>query len=735
METGKKILNRFHRQWQFLLYVQVFLYAIGPGLLAGFLTYDLILAAGIFLLAMLSGLAILRPWKLDLEQVTGYIDHRTGVVEYSTGLLLMPEDQLSGLARLQRQKIWARLRDRVGSIRKPVSLKRPGILTGVLLLTGLALQQIGGVDLDSSRPQAVPEEKISFRPVEPDSVETDPPVLESQRVTVTYPRYTGIPAATSSEMDIKALEGSRLAWHIRFDTQVDSVAMESMGSNYPMDLVNGGYGRVTTLGNSGFYNFKFNDTRGTSYVSDLYSIEVVRDQVPVVGIHGLDQFTSFGFDQQKQVSFTASLRDDFGIGGARIIATVSKGTGESVKFREEVLGFDTEVETGRRNMKLSRTIDLDEMDMEPGDELYFYVEASDLKEPVPNRTRSETYFAVIRDTVTSQFAVEGSLGVDLMPDYFRSQRQLIIDTEKLISNRNELPEEEFNATSNDLGFDQKSLRLKYGQFMGDESESAMQGDGEMPTEQTQDPEDPLADYTHDHDGDNEHNLVEQDHEEHEGEDEDPLAEYLHNHDDPEESTLFTESLKSKLRQALNQMWDAELHLRLYEPEQSLPYQYKALGLIQEIKNSARIYVHRIGFDPPPIKEDTRLSGEIDEVGNFQKSEELRIPEQYPSIREAIERLEVLRTSRDVLTEEDRTLFGNAGNELAGRAVEEPGKFLQILQELKWLTEVRENPRDRLDRVQRGLLSALPGPHPGAYKERLYTSELDELLLKELELDD
>ena len=24
-------------------------------------------------------------------------------------------------------------------------------------------------------------------------------------------------------------------------------------------------------------------------------------------------------------------------------------------------------------------------------------------------------------------------------------------------------------------------------------------------------------------------------------------------------------------------------------------------LIQEIKNSARIYVHRIGFDPPPIK--------------------------------------------------------------------------------------------------------------------------------------
>ena len=68
--------------------------------------------------------------------------------------------------------------------------------------------------------------------------------------------------------------------------------------------------------------------------------------------------------------------------------------------------------------------------------------------------------------------------------------------------------------------------------------------------------------------------------------EDPLEEYLHNHDDPEESTLFTQSLKSKLRQALNQMWDAELHLRLYTPDKSLPFQYKAQKLIQEIKNSA-----------------------------------------------------------------------------------------------------------------------------------------------------
>lgn len=735
MKTGKDILTGFYRRWQRLLYVQLFLYAIGPAFLAWFLTFDLVVSGGIFFLTLLSGMAILRPWDLDLEQVSGYIDQRIGAVEYSTGLLLVPVEQLTGLAGLQQQKISSRLRERISSIRPPAPSHRAGILAGMLLVTGVMLHQFGAVEHLDSRPQSEPEERVVFRPVAPDSVKVRPPVLESQRVKVRYPEYTGVPAATSSEMNIRAVEGSHLAWHIRFDTEVADVAMESMGNEYPMEPVSGGYARTTTVGNSGFYNFRFTDTTGASYVSELYSIEVVRDQAPVVEIHGLDQFTSFTFNQHKQVRFTTVLRDDFGIAGASVIATVSKGTGESVKFREEQLDFDTEIEPGRRNLELSRTIDLDEMDMEPGDELYFYIEASDLREPVSNKTRSETFFAVIKDTLTDQFAMEGSLGVDLMPDYFRSQRQLIIDTEELISNRSDLPEEEFNATSNELGFEQKSLRLKYGQFMGDESQSAIQGGREMPGEETQNQGDPLAEYTHDHDGNNDHNLVEQDHEEHEDKEEDPLAEYLHNHDDPEESTLFTASLKSKLRQALNQMWDAELHLRLYDPEESLPYQYRALDLIQEIKNSARIYVHRIGFDPPPIKEETRLTGEVDEVANFQKREELRLPEQYPSMREAIRRMEEVKATGAAITEADRKLFGQAGNELAGKAVEEPGRFLQTLQQLKWLSETRKEPQERLNRIQRGLLLALPEPEPPLYKDRIFTGDLDELLLKELELND
>ena len=338
----------------------------------------------------------------------------------------------------------------------------------------------------------------------------------------------------------------------------------------------------------------------------------------------LKQFTSFDHNDAKIVQLNTEITDDYGITDAFIIATVSKGSGESVKFREEKLSFNSDVNSGSRSLVLNKRIDLDAMKMEPGDELYFYIEAKDNKTPKANRSRSETYFAIIKDTTSNSFGVEGTLGVDLMPDYFRSQRQLIIDTEKLIADKPNITSETFKFRSNELGYDQKALRLKYGEFMGVENEEATGGginqeslesfeaeedDHDHEDHDHEDEQDPLEEYTHDHDGDNEHNLVVEDDHDHDHGDEDdaddPLAEYTHNHQNAEMATLFEESLRSKLMRAMNEMWDAELYLRLYQPEASLPYQYRALKLIQEIKNAARIYVHRIGFDPPPIKEDKR----------------------------------------------------------------------------------------------------------------------------------
>ncbi|AXT50415.1 tryptophan-rich sensory protein [Aquimarina sp. BL5] len=738
MRSGHDILVGFRRRWQLMLWLEIALYALGPAMLI-YLAFSNILWTILTLLLVGSIAAIvIKPWKKSLENIASYIDFHLEATEYSTGLLLVPEEKLSSLARIQQNRVTTRLVEKLKTIKPPNHLVRGTIILSAFILIGLVIYKYELLsNLQGSQQSKETPEAIVFKPTDTTKTVIQPPRLIGQQLMIDYPNYTQVPSVETSTMDIKAVEGSRVSWKIQFDQEIKSVTMESMGNSYPMKLIDGTYTGASTITSAGFYNFKFTDLQDRSYVSELYAIEVIKDKSPSVEIKGIKQFTSFAFNEDKKVSFTTAITDDFGIEDAYIIATVSKGSGESVKFREEKLNFNSKISKGNKNMNLSKNIDLDQMKMEPGDELYFYVEALDRKRPKPNTSRSETFFAVIKDTVPDTFAVEGTMGVDLMPDYFRSQRQLIIDTEKLLKDKSKLSTKDYKSRSNELGFDQKVLRLKYAEFMGDESEfgGTAEGDVESPEHEDEDhheegheDEDPLAKYTHKHDSENEHNLVEE-------KKEDPLEEYLHNHEDPEESTLFTQSLKSKLRQALNEMWDAELYLRLYTPEKSLPYQYRALKLIQEIKNSARIYVHRIGFDPPPIKEDKRLTGEIDEVSGYRKTETLEQEDAYPSIRVTLARLEQLISESGTITEDDKLLFGQAGNELATKAIEDPGKYLETLQQLKWISEDVTVPSEALEELQKGLFLALPELKPNAAKQQQQTSKINELLLKELEIND
>ncbi|UWX54571.1 hypothetical protein NYZ99_17045 [Maribacter litopenaei] len=272
--------------------------------------------------------------------------------------------------------------------------------------------------------------------------------------------------------------------------------------------------------------------------------------------------------------------------------------------------------------------------------------------------------------------------------------------------------------------------------MGDESE------GDPVVTETQEEaatENPLAEYTHDHDGSNEHNLVAEEHGDHEvegneGGEEDPLEAYVHNHEDPEASTLFAQSLKSKLKQAMAEMWDAELYLRLFEPEKSLPYQYKALKLIQEIKNSARIYVHRIGFDPPPIKEDKRLTGDLEEIGNYSKDETLDRQESFDNMQKAVARLEILLDSPGLILKQDQQLFDKAGNELAQLAIGEPVKYLETLQAIKWLSQAERIDREQIKIALNGIYRALPKKQTLPRADWRYTNRLNNLFIDALNVE-
>ena len=735
MDKGKGILLKFKKYWQLLLWLKILIYALGIAAFAGFVCSSVLVFTCVFLAAVLFGAVVIQPWKISLAYICQVTDKKIQKLEYSSGLLFQNESNLTGLAKLQQQKISARLEKAQSELKVDVAFLWPLIISVFLIFSGFLLFyfQLFNIHSLNKNNKSTPE-IVSFNPVDSVAAKSIPPNLIDQRAIINYPGYTNLASKKTSEMKIRAVIGSSVTWELEFDSKVASVYMESMGTSYPMKLSGDKYKRSNILSASGFYNFRFKDTSGNEYASKLYTIEVVEDAIPEIEIKGIPKFLIYETTDDKQFSFEALVKDDFGIADAYIIATVSKGTGESVKFREEKLIFSETFKKGKTRLELSKTIDLDQFKMEAGDELYFYVEALDFKQPIPGKARSETYFAAIKDTTTNNFEVEGTMGADLMPDYFRSQRQLIIDTEKLISQRKKISKTVFNTTSNDLGFDQKALRLKYGQFMGDEADSGLDlHNNETVPEDDESGNDPLAEYTHDHDGENDHNLV--DKKETTTPDEtskNPLSQFTHDHDNAEEATLFTDSLKSKLRQALDLMWDAELHLRMYEPEKSLPFQYKILKLLQEIKNSARIYVHRIGFDPPPIKNEVRLTGKIEEVKNYEKSEILKGVEKDTFIKKSILILEKLIDLNSEISKTEKIIFEKAGSELALIAIENPGQHLKTLQMLKLLTQENDFTRKELLQIQKGLINAVSPFRPNPNKIERFSSTLDSLMLKELE---
>jgi hypothetical protein len=523
-----------------------------------------------------------------------------------------------------------------------------------------------------------------------------PSAIRSVTLTVIPPSYTGLERFNSEKLNIAVPEGSTIEWMATFSDKTNDVAIR-IGSSDSIPMKSTGVNKFSVQrkpGESFLYRFTWTDRTNKQSTSPYYTIEVTRDQAPSIKVEELNQFTQLTQKDEPVINLKTTLADDFGLGNAHIIATVSKGSGESVKFREEKLFFTSPDKISGKQTRATRKIDLKKLGMEPGDELYFYVEAFDNKVPASNRSRTETFFIALQDTASQELSLDAGLGVDLMPEYFRSQRQIIIDTEKLLRDRKKLTAHQFKQTSNELGYDQKVLRLKYGEFLGEEFESGIGPQNPTTGEGAQSIEEAVKQYGHAHDTENEHNLVEdkkaphkeeakgEEHHHHEGEEgkeESPLEAFAHNHDNAEAATFFVLSVKAKLKAALTVMWDAELYLRVYEPEKSLPYQYQALKLLKEISQDSRVYVHRTGFDPPPIKEESRLKGDLNETKSTTDFYKKEINEQFPATARALSLVESMITRNEtILSPAARTTLQQAGNEISGIALQKPGEYLKTL---------------------------------------------------------
>ncbi len=596
---------------------------LAAGLLAVFISPDQALTvlpvAGA--LSALLALLIIRlrgpEWRLDTDRFAAHLDRRFPEFEESSALLATGPDGLSTVAQLQRARIepeWPRVAQEPARWLPPLGPGRPlalALLGITLLLAAPWLRDIAAPALRERAGDA------GLAGITNDDVRA-PRLLG---IEVTPPAYTGLEPWTGDQFDLAVPEGAELTWRLAWDGEAALRLVLSDGTGEDRSLVfepDVGGDRVASavIRRTALYRIERIGPEGAEALPGVHTLAVTLDRPPRLRIETPNTTAlEVPLEGPARVPYTVLMEDDYGLGPVEIRASVASGSGEGVKFRDEVFAFESTEPLDGGTLG-HREWDLSALGMSPGDEVYFFTVARDTRLPEPNEARSETVVVRWLDEEAPPELAEG-LAIDVMPEYFRSQRQIIIETEQLIADRDGLDAETLDERSRELGQAQGDLKDRYGQYLGDE---ANEGGNPFPVAERADSDDGDDDDHEDHD---EHDDHADDHD-HAGESGPSLpdtsggaaeliARFGHDHGTTDIGPITRRNPVGLMKRAVAAMWQAELHLRLSEPELALPFEVEALEHLNLARQADRIYTRRLGFEPPPVTEERRLTGELDEV--------------------------------------------------------------------------------------------------------------------------
>lgn len=611
-----------------------------------------------------TGVAAMAAWLawrlrgIDLAWVARRLDNRHAGLEDSTALLLLPDNDDTRLQRLQRARVGNRL-----AAAAPADVRNdwPATAIAVSAVAALALllAMLAMPARDAHDPSGEPARASA------DAAAASRTRIASARLRIIPPEYTALPARNEPGLDASAPAGSRLQWTITLDPMPEAASLQLFeGETIPMLRRGEAWHAELVLEDSQLYRVEVEG--GPPPDPRRHRLEAVADQPPRVEVVEPDQNVVYAGPGQTTWTLGFQAHDDHGLGPAELVLTLASGSGEVVDFtevRRTLEGRDIGASDASAHRHYTTRLDLDAIGVGPGDDLVARLEVQDNRRPEAQRSRSAS--VVLRWPPPAMGDVAGFDGLmqRTMPAYFRSQRQIIIDAEALIAERGTLDHDRFVARSNDIGADQQLLRLRYGQFMGEESEGGELGDGHdhdhgvastepapsgpagaregapAPAPRTSNPlfaddafHQVAAEGEHDAGHADDHDHHDHDDDEHGGHDHAALpgpdarsslggdadalvAQFGHMHDIPEAATLLDPLTRETLRGALRAMWASEGELRIGEPEAALPHAHEALELIKQVQQANRIHLARVGLELPPIDEGRRLGGDLDGVSD------------------------------------------------------------------------------------------------------------------------
>jgi hypothetical protein len=194
-----------------------------------------------------------------------------------------------------------------------------------------------------------------------------------------------------------------------------------------------------------------------------------------------------------------------------------------------------------------------------------------------------------------------------------------------------------------------------------------------------------------------------------------LDQYTDKHDNAEDAQFFDPGVKAQLKATLNEMWKAELQLRLYKPDAALPFEYKALRLLKDLQQKSRLYVAKTAYNPAPLKMEKRLSGELGKIIQPNNHQDIKSDnEQYESLKNAAGVLEQAKTG-NIIDGSDLHTLQMAYQQLSEKASAQPELYLPALNALRRTistTKVTDHDSGLIERAIHSLLPAakhLPNP--------------------------
>ncbi len=643
--SAKHIIEALRKRWHLQSALILVFYAIAIGsILATIATIFIPLNPSIVItcITVLAGIILIatKHWRIKTYTVTSYLNQQYAILEDSSDLLLKDADSLNILEQLQVNKISKSINSI--TVKSPYSkgLYQASTIALVIVLVSISTTKfishsVSVKALDISKSTTKKEVAL--------------PEIQFFTVSIQPPSYTNKPSTTQSSFNLKLPVGSGIKWqlHTTSKAQVisftfnDSLKVSLHATNTDKTV----WQLTKTITQSGFYQVNIDGK-----LSDLYQIETIKDATPIITVISPKPNTVIDFGQPTKVPLHLTIVDDYGISDAYISATIASGSGEAVKFKEQKIALATNFQSAQLNYSIQQIIDLKKLAMQPGDELYFYIKAID---NLKQESRSDIFIITLPDTA-QLMSLEGlANSVNFKPEIFRSERQIIIDAEQLLKDKDTISLASFKQRSNNLGIDQKLLRLRYGKYLGEENESN-QGIDNVEALDAKEFGDGTA----------------------------MMDAVTDKHDNAEDATFLDADTKKRLKAVLNEMWSTELQLRTFKPQDALPFAYKALRLLKDLQQSSRVYVAKTSLKTTPLKPEKRLSADLSKILPPSIQQQIIITESNNTVlKEALSTLENIKANKQNI---NTGTLSTALTIISSKASIEPATYLPALTALKAL---------------------------------------------------